>query len=389
MIATLSHWLKRLFLILAGLIILVNTVILISGDWYIYSAVAKTYLNGQSGPGIYDLALFPRDTIRSPHPKPAFVSQKSIRLNASQRSRLEQYVSTGFIVIQDDTILHESYFMDHGPETVSNSFSVAKSITALLIAHAIYNGVIPSWDTQVSAYIKDDLPPDVAALSFRQLLSMSSGLNWSESGKNPFSDNAEAYYGKDLQALLRSKEVVSTPGKVFDYMSGNTALAGWAFERVTGQSLARYAQTHLWSVIGASQQAYWSTDPRGTTKAYCCFYSTVRDFARIGKLMLHRGIWNDSVWVAPEYIGEMFEAADLERPNGTRNNVYGMGFWLADYRDHRVIYARGILGQYIVVVPERDIIIVRVGHHRGDKNEQLHPVDLFDYLDIAFEMATE
>lgn len=159
-------------------------------------------------------------------------------------------------------------------------------------------------------------------------------------------------------------KVVEKPGVEWNYKSANPQLLAFILEKATGMKVSEYASQKLWSKIGAVHDAQWSLDHKdGDEKAYCCFYSNARDFARVGKLMLNNGVYNGVRVVSEAYVKESITPAPLTE-NGKPFYGYGFQWWLMNYDGHEIFYARGILGQYVVVIPEADIIFVRLGHKR-------------------------
>lgn len=137
--------------------------------------------------------------------------------------------------------------------------------------------------------------------------------------------------------------------------------------------------------MGAEQTSYWSLDrENGIEKSYCCYYASGRDFARFGKLYLDSGKWNGQQIVSAEWVQQSIRPADLLDEDGKKNDRYGYCWWITEHEGHYVYYMRGILGQYVICVPDKDLIVVRTGHKRGDKrNDQ--PLDLYEYIDVAFD----
>lgn len=218
---------------------------------------------------------------------------------------------------------------------------------------------------------------------------MSSGINFDEDYVNPLAYPAAAYYGTDLSKLTYKYKVTGEPGKTFDYLSGNTQLLGFIIEKATGKSISDYASEKLWQPIGAKNSAFWSLDHKdGIEKSYCCFNSNAPDFARLGKLYLDSGKWNGTPIVSEEYAVNSVQPADLLDENGEKNEKYGYSWWLMpDYKGHRIFYARGILGQYVVCIPDKDMVVVRLGSKREKKvGDEDHPRDVFYYIDAALEM---
>jgi CubicO group peptidase (beta-lactamase class C family) len=194
---------------------------------------------------------------------------------------------------------------------------------------------------------------------------MSSGSNWDEAYANPFSVTTEAYYGSDLHKTATGVTIKKEPGTYHKYKSGDTELLGLIIEKATRKSLSQYASEKLWQPLGAEHPALWSTDKKnGNEKAFCCFNSNARDFARIGQLMLDSGRWKGNTIIDPAYYSQSITACNIQDESGRPCNYYGYQWWIAPAYPG-VFYARGILGQYTIIIPSKHIVVVRLGHKRS------------------------
>lgn len=369
----------------------VNAIILLSGRTYIYRGIAHTYMKGRTGPGIQDQDIFENKKIVASAPQPWKLHSMYNEGNLSETtaSGFAQTQTTSFLVIQDDSILFEKYWDGVNESTITNSFSVAKSIVSVLIGVALQEGKIKSLDQPVKDFLPSFAEDGKEIITIRHLLMMSSGLNWSESGGNPFSDNAEAYFGTDLEGQITDLERIEEPGKEFKYLSGNSQVLAFVLKIATGESVSNLAAKDLWGPLGAESDALWNLDKvGGNEKAFCCFYATARDFCRIGKLYLNGGAWNGKQIVPAEYVALSCLPAPI-LADGAPNIRYGLHWWTENYKNLDFFYARGINGQYIIVVPEKDIIVFRAGHMRLKNNERGHPEDLYQYVDAALELVKE
>ncbi|MBX9851778.1 MAG: beta-lactamase family protein [Cytophagaceae bacterium] len=358
----------RFFLFLFAAITLLNIWIVITGNYYIYKAVYHNFAD------VDDYKIFPNRLIKkssAPQPWPISGKYNKAPLSQELQSTLDKFSSIGFLVIQHDSIIHEQYWEDYGPDSYSNSFSMAKSFVSALIGIAIKEGKINSAEQYVSEYIPEFKEGEKSKIKIKDVLTMSSGLAWNESYANPFSVTTEAYYGSDLYRLMIERKVESEPGKEFSYKSGDTQILGFILMKATGKSVAQYAQEKLWEPMGMVNNAMWSLDKEnGNEKAYCCINSNARDFARLGYLYLHQGNWKGKQLIDTSYIQASLIPASLKFENG-KNDFYGYQWWtVPDYKGEKIFYARGILGQMIIVMPERDIVIVRLGKNRGEKAKQ-------------------
>ena len=356
--------LKYLLITISTLVISANLFAVLSGRFYLYNAVWQTYLHGESGVTIYDKEKFYHTTL-NPGEGDDWKFHKDLneqKISDEFRDYLEELETAAFLVIRGDTVLYEEYWDEHDQKTVSNSFSMAKTVVSLLIGVATEEGKISSLDDPVGKYLKKFKGGGKENISLRHLLTMSSGLSWGESGKNPLSDNAEGYYGWDLWGQTMRQEALTKPGVTFDYQGGSTELLAFVLEEATKMDLTDYAQQKIWSKIGAQDKAYWSLDDEGgNEKAFCCLYATARDFAKLGRLMLSKGKVNGEQIIPEWYYEEMITLADLKTKECRPNQRYGLHYWLYYGVSNPVQYYRGLLGQYIITMPEENLIIVRLG----------------------------
>jgi CubicO group peptidase (beta-lactamase class C family) len=381
---------RRIFYVLIALLIVLNLVILISGKWYIYTAIENTYFKGRSGPSIDEYQSFSYRTVENGQSQewPISVNYNKHSLSDSATKKIEALLPVAFLVVKNDSILFEKYWEGYSQNSSSNSFSMAKTFVSVLVGVAIDEGRIQSVDQKVGDFLDEFKTGENAKLTIKHLLTMSSGIDFDEDYVSPFAYPAAAYYGSDIKKLtLENYKVSEEPGKVFKYLSGNTELLALILEKATGKTLSEYASEKLWKPMGASNPAYWGMDRNdGIEKAYCCFNSNARDFARFGKLYLNKGNWNGTQLVSANYVENSVVPADLVDVSGKKNDKYGYSWWLINYRSQQIFYARGILGQYIIVIPQKNAVVVRLGHKRDKQKLNDHPLDVFKYIDAALEI---
>lgn len=311
------------------------------------------------------------------------------RLTKEDQKLFDGYKSVAFLVIENGKLLQENYWGGYNENSLVNSFSATKSIVSLLVGIAIDEGKIESVDQKV----KDFLPEFKVALSdkltIKHLLLMSAGTNWKEQYASPFSVTTRAYYGRNLKRLAKRIKVDAEPEEYFEYKSGNTQLLSFILQKATGMKIADYASEKLWKPIGAESEALWCLDKKnGDEKAYCCFTATAKDFAKIGQLVLNNGKSNTKQIISESYLEQAFKPANFikDKETGADVNYYGYHWWIINYKGMKIPYARGILGQYIFVIPEKNAVVVRLGHKRDTEYKDGHPIDTFKYLDVALEI---
>jgi CubicO group peptidase (beta-lactamase class C family) len=367
---------KKIWLTIAGVMVALNLWLWSTGKLYYYKALVYNYVN------IDDLDLFHTRVIEAGNAQPwSFASSyNQAKLSDTLISTLDQYQSVAYLVVHNDSIVYEAYWDGYSDSSLSNSFSMAKSIISILVGIAHDEGKIKDLDDPVCNYLTEFCNKTNKAITIRHLLMMSSGLNYDEGYSSLTSPVTQSYYGTDLREQMLSLKGVVPPGRDLNYMSCNTQILAFIVEKVAGMKISDYASQKLWRPIGAEHDAQWSLDHKdGNEKAYCCFYSNARDFARIGKLYLQKGKWNGNQIVSEDYVIQSITPAPLN-DNGKPNTIYGYQWWLTSYEGRPIFYARGILGQYIFVVPDENLIFVRLGHKRGEKNESGELLDIPVYI---------
>lgn len=315
----------------------------------------------------------------------------SLKIDSALLLAFDTYGTTAFVVIHNNKILHEEYWDGASDTTRSNSFSAAKSIVSLLIGCLVDEGKIKSPDQPITDYLPDFKNTNRFTLRIKDLLTMSSGVDWDEGYSSLFSPTTKAYYGRQLEDQVLALKVKSEPGKIFNYQSCNSELLGLIIIKASGKTLSEYASEKLWKPLGAEYPALWSLDHKdGVEKAYCCFNSTATDFARIGQMVLDSGQFNNQQIISKAYLRQATAPAEwITGEDGKPCNYYGYQFWMLTYKGHKVVYARGILGQYIFIIPSLNAVVVRKGTDRSKEYRNNAPLDVYTYLDAAFAMLGE
>ncbi|OGP63565.1 MAG: hypothetical protein A2V65_07695 [Deltaproteobacteria bacterium RBG_13_49_15] len=350
------------FLFLVG----VNIAIVATGRYYIYKGIVNTYFKGYIRPTIYDLEVFNNRKVVAGTPQPwtEHPNLGKLAISKEERALLERLNSASFLVKYKDTLIYEEYWDEHGVNVLGNSFSMAKSVVSILIGVAMEEGKIKSLDEPVANYLPE-FDDEKKNITIRHVLTMSTGLSWSESYISPFCDVAELYYDTDDRDLALNRRIIEeAPGEIFRYKSGDTQVLMYILAEATGQNVSEYASEKLWKPMGAESDAWWSLagDENSTEKAFCCLYATSRDFLRLGKLVNHRGNWNGAQLVSKAYMDEFCTLSPLKKGDGKPNNVYGYQYWIYTGLPYEVTYFRGMSGQYIISIPEKELVIVRTGN---------------------------
>jgi CubicO group peptidase (beta-lactamase class C family) len=157
-----------------------------------------------------------------------------------------------------------------------------------------------------------------------------------------------------------------------------------ALEAAVEMPLEEYLSQSFWEPMGFEQPALWQVDDpeNPLPKAYCCIASNALDFARFGKLYKDHGKWKGTPLIDSAFVARSI------RPRFEDSPEYGYGFWLSDHLDKHIFVMRGILGQYVITIPEDDLIIVRLGHQRGPRSGRPFSDDFYVFVEEAYAMMS-
>ncbi len=380
----------KIVAIIAAVFLVIHIVLVATYNTHLYKGLVNTYFTGKTGPTIDEYEIFYNRKINANDPKPWPVSKEFNKHSLSKKylDSAEALKSCAFLVFRKDSLLFEKYWEVYNEDTISNSFSMGKTVVSVLLGIALKEGKIKSLDQPVSDFLPEYKEGFAAKLTIKNLVTMSSGFNFDEPYKDPFGSPAKAYYGDNLKELVTHYEVVKEPGKTFEYRSGNTLILSFVLEKALGMKISTYCEQKLWNEIHAEHFALWNLDHEdGDEKSFSSFYATARDFARLGKLYMDSGKVNGKTIVALDYMTASVQPApiidELDNKPTTR---YGYGWWLGEFRGHKVFSPIGLNGQYVICIPDLDIIIVRLGRERISNPEHKLPDDFFLYLNATFDM---
>lgn len=356
--------------ILKGILLVIAAVIALSyafGYDYIFRAVRQTYLRGETGSTIDDGKNFSSHVIAKAQTIPW---ENDTLYNKKPLSKilvkdLERSKTSAFVVIKKGKLIHEQYWDGYSKDSKTNSFSMAKGVTVLLLGKMLEEKKIPSLDQKYSDFYGNyENVPFGNHLTLGELAKMEAGLNWTENYKNPFLQTAKAYYGKSLEEAAFLRGFKEEPGTRFEYQSGATQLLGFALRKSMNKTLSQYASEKFWQPLGMEHNATWSTDDFEMEKTFCCIHSNVRDFAKLGQLFLKKGKVGETQIINSKFLEEMHLGTKLSR------EAYGMGLWVNNDAKIKHYYFFGLYGQYIIIVPEKEMIIVRTGMYKDQPKDE-------------------
>lgn len=304
------------------------------------------------------------------HPSPPALAYTYEGQQYTVEDLLARQRITGLLVIQDGRIVLERYQYDRHAAHRLASFSMAKTVTALLVGIALREGRIASLDDTAETYASELKGSVWGPVTVRNLLRMSSGAKWSDKVMPGVTttDGArlaiESFFQRGrggASAVTWVRESAHPQGTRFNYNSAETFVLGVVLRAALQQDLASYLSQKIWQPIGAEADASWLIDRSGLEAANCCINATLRDYGRLGMLLAQDGAWNGRELVPRDF---MLDATDparqpphLQPRQATPYFGYGYQTWLYPFRT-RTFVARGLFGQELIVQPESKVVIV-------------------------------
>jgi len=273
-----------------------------------------------------------------------------------------------FIIIRKETIVFEYYGSDNGKQLTPNNLhkmaSTTKSFTGALIGIAISEGLIKGVNARVIDYFKGskiaDPEGNKSNITIEDLLTMRSGLNWSE-----VSDNNIFFDSYDSAETVLSKPMECYPGNTWNYSSGNAQILIEILRKVTGKTPLEYAVQKLFNPIGITDFK-WEADKSGTQYGGFGLFLKPRDLARFGYLYMKKGMWKGKQVVPASWVESSIKSHALApwpyywlKSSSDYDKIiyeeYGYFFWIPNTGGFAT---RGYQGQDMYVFPDKDLIVV-------------------------------
>ena len=285
---------------------------------------------------------------------------------------LAQVETTGLLVLKDDRLVYETYWLGNDATTQTISWSVVKSVVSALMGIALHEGAIRSVEDPVTQYVPGLAGSGYDGVRIKDVLQMSSGVRWNEDYSDPQADinvfGRVFRRGESLDAFAARCVRGREPGTYNLYNSTDTHVIGMVLRHATGRSLSDYLKEKLWDPIGAEADAFWIVDDKGAEMAGGGLNAVLRDYARLGLLYQNGGALNGTQivpesWVKASVTPDAPHLMPGPRPSALLPSGYGYQWWVPD--DSGVFAAIGIYNQYVYVDPKARVVIAKSSAFRG------------------------
>ena len=333
----------------------------------------KDYL----GKGDYTGPYWPTKEWRECKPEAVGMNSEKLR-QAIEYAATPAFNTDGLVIIRKGYIVGEAYFGKFKIDSRHQSSSMAKSFTSTLVGIAIDKGLIKDIDERICRYYpewdcnnQDDFR---SRITIRHVMTLTTGLQWHEdwSKWDPATNDAlkMGQSGRFVKYMAERKGLYE-PGSHFEYSTGDPILLSRVIQQVTGVTALEFARQNIFKPLNIAN-VDWEKDRDGYTATAWGLQTTVRDFAKFGYLFLNKGRWEDQPVVSEAWV----DKATKTDPTVKMWDAYGY-LWHVNLPNRLKVnrspistdaipadgfMAEGVLGQNIIVIPSKDLVIVRVAN---------------------------
>ncbi len=348
--------------------------------------------DGVLGQGEYTGKYWPTKEWRECRPEAVGLNSEKLR-QAIEYAATSAFNTDGLVIIRKGYIVGEAYFGNFKIDSRHVSHSMAKSFTGTLVGIAIDKGLIKDIDEKICQYYKEwdcNKKDDFRSrITIRHAMTLTSGLEWQENWSrwDPATNDAlkMGQSGHYLKYMAQRKGLYE-PGQRFYYSTGDPMLLSRVIQEATGMTAFEFARKNLFSPLNMTN-INWEKDQDGYTATAWGLQTTVRDFAKFGFLFLNKGRWEDKQIVSEQWV----EKSTKTDPTVQMWNAYGY-LWHVNLPLRLKVnqspvpidaipadgfMAEGVLGQNIIIIPSKDLVIVRVA------NQTKGPMDLVKFLNMV------
>ncbi len=306
-------------------------------------------------------------------------------IDPSAFAKVEEFVANNLpdirslLVLKNGQLVLEKYYKNGTRDSQNEVYSVTKTIISLLIGIALEQKKLISLDQTIEEFLPDMFTLGTNAtlktVTLRQLLTMSSGLEWNEDYSSKDTVASQWMASPDWMKFALNLKSRQAPGVAFEYSSPNVHFLSAILTKATGLSTKDFAQQVLFDPLGI-KVATWKTDPQGLCLGPFGLALSPHDLSKLGMLFLQEGQWEGKQVVPQNWIKEATKSHIITN----FGSEYGYLWWLKSFNGHHGIIAWGVNGQFIVVVPHYNLVIVTTGKTEFPLTPGFEYMPLFDLI---------
>jgi hypothetical protein len=352
--------------------------------------------NFKSFDSVWPVAVMIAPNKKFVYPKGALLElPKSFQYEGNEFSTqnfLEDSWTTGLLVIQNDSLVNENYYLENTEATRNISWSMAKSVISALMGIAVEEGDIKNIEETVEVYVPELKGSAYEGVRIKDVLQMSTGVKFNEDYADFFSDinrwGRGFAIGNSQDKFAASLERELEPGTVCHYVSINTHVLGMVLKRATGKPITEYMQEKIYNPLGMEYDGYWLLDGENMEMVLGGLNLTLRDYAKLGTLFLNEGQFNGKQIVPKKWVdASVIPDGAHVQPN---EDSFGYGYqWWIPLSDSGEYMAMGVYGQYIYVNPSTKTVIVQLSANPNYNDPAFIPSNDFAHLELFRAIALQ
>ena len=319
--------------------------------------------------------------------KDGFLMPNTYEFEGEEKQIIESidYFNTdGLMILKDGEVHYENYWNENKETSRHIIWSVSKSFLSALVGIALDEGLIEDINDPIIKYLKDFKDTGYEGVSIKNLLQMSSGIEFNEDYGDPNSDinryarvTATGTSQRDFAKTLKNSR---KPGTYNHYISLDSQMLGMLIAEVSNMSVKEYLHEKIWSKIGMQDDAFYLTDKQEVEMSLGGLNVTLRDMAKFGQLFLNNGEWNGNQIVPLEWVANSTTPLDVHvQPNAGdefTSDAWGYGYqWWVPGPEVSDYTAHGIYNQFIYINPESNVVIAKTSSNYNFVEERQYTKD--------------
>ena len=279
------------------------------------------------------------------------------------------------LLVKNKQLIIEEYFKDHSANKPHDLRSATKSIRSILMGIAIDKGFIENVNDPISKYLKSPIPnknidEKKKKITIKHLLTMSSGLDCNDLDKKSKGQEDKIYRKKDWLQYAIDLPMVNDPSTVSNYCSIGTVMIAEIISQASGMTIDKFAEQYLFNPLGITNKRWDHTSNKKVIPSAKRLYMTSRDMAKIGQLILNNGKWNGKQIISEKWVEE-----STTMKTKIAGNDYAYLWWNIPFKlNERLTVSKtasGNGGQFIIIIPEMDMVAIFTGGAYNSKDGQL------------------
>ncbi|WP_423997599.1 serine hydrolase domain-containing protein [Maribacter sp. IgM3_T14_3] len=297
------------------------------------------------------------------------ISCKEIKQEKSKETELSEEILPkednifSTLISKNGTIVFQEYYNGKTNDSLCDVQSLTKGIISILIGIAIDKEYIKSVDEPIEKYFPNEFKNladnKKKAITIRHILNQTSGLSW-----KGYLEHEDWLNSEDPVSFVLKKDLENEPGENYNYNSGATHLLSVIISKTTGKTTLEFANEVLFQPLNTNLVDWQKRNKGYYDGSGLGLKMKPIDLMKIGQLLEKNGVWNGEQIVSEKWIQKLFDENEKSKTEwGLQNSKHGFCWYKSEFRGNKVDYGMGYGGQFIIMIPNKELIIVTTHNH--------------------------